>query len=111
VLNQQTNVLVLLAKDKLVEAKQISRELMMQKEIEGIDDRTTNIQGLIARGLRWLDDPPPPEPAPGGNEPVEGNTNDLEDLLQNLLISEEEENRRREDQCTDFCRESYRTTN
>ena len=74
---------------------------MMQKEIEGIEDRTRTIEDLIARGLWWFDDPPPPEPAPEGNEPVERNTNDLEDLFQNLLISEEEENRRREDQCTD----------
>ena len=78
----------------------ISRELMMRKEIEGIEDRTRTIQDLIARGLWRFDDPPPPEPAEG-NEPVERNTNDLEDLFQNLLISEEEENRRREDQCTD----------
>ena len=73
---------------------------MMQKEIEGIEDRTRTIQDLIARGLWRFDDPPPPAPA-GNNEPVEGNTNDLEDLFQILLISEEEENRRREDQCTD----------
>lgn len=88
------------AKDELDKAMRISRALMMQKEIEGIEDRTRTIQDLIARGLWWFDDPPPPEPAEG-NEPVEGNTNDLEDLFQNLLISEEEENRRREDQCTD----------
>jgi len=74
---------------------------MMQKEIEGIEDRTRTIEDLVACGLRWFDELLPPEPAPGGNEPVEGNTNDLEDLFQNLLISEEEENRRREDQCTD----------
>ena len=79
---------------------QISRELMMQKEIDGIEDRTRTIEDLIARGLWWFDDPPPPEPAEG-NEPEEGNTNDLEDLYENLLISEEEENRRRADQCTD----------
>jgi len=88
------------AKDELDKAMRISRELMMHKEIEGIEDRTRTIQDLITRGLRWFDDPPPPEPAEG-NEPGEGNTNDLEDLFQNLLISEEEENRRRQDQCTD----------
>ena len=72
----------------------------MQKEIEGIKDRTRTVQDLIARGLWRFDDPPPPEPAEG-NEPVERNTNDLEDLFHNLLISGEEENRRRDDQCTD----------
>ena len=73
---------------------------MMQKEIAGIEHRNGTIQDLIARGLRWFDDPSPPESAEG-NEPGEENTNDLEDLFQNLLISEEEESRRREDQCTD----------
>ncbi|XP_020616021.1 uncharacterized protein LOC110054035, partial [Orbicella faveolata] len=76
------------AKDELDKAMRISRELMMHKEIEGIEDRTRTIQDLITRGLRWFDDPPPPEPAEG-NEPGEGNTNDLEDLFQNLLISED----------------------
>lgn len=37
----------------LEEAMEISRELKMQKEIEGINDRMENIQDLIERS-HWL---------------------------------------------------------
>lgn len=50
------------------------------------------IQDLIVCGLWWFDDLFFFEFVEG-NELVEGNMNDLEDLFQNLLISEEEENR------------------
>ena len=89
-----------LANDELEKAMRISQKLRMQKEIEGIQDRTETIRDLTANGLQWLGDGPLPEAA-AGNEAEEQNTTDVEELFENLLISEEEESRRREDQCTD----------
>jgi len=82
----------------LTEALQISQELSMQKEIEGIQDRMRTIRELCAHGSQWLNERPPPDPA---NAPGERNTDDLEVLLQSVLLREYEENRRLVEQCTE----------
>ena len=90
---------------------EISQQLKMQKEIDGIQDRMRMIEGLPAIGLQWLNERPPLDPAAHNersppdpvarNEPREGNTDDLEVLWQNLLLSEDEKNRRLPEQCTE----------
>lgn len=77
--------------DVLREAMQISRELKMQKEIEGIQDRRRVIRDLSANGLQWLNERPRPD-REARNGPSERNTDDLEELLQLLLRREDEEN-------------------
>jgi len=84
----------------LDEALQISRELKMEKEIEGINDRRRNIQDLIERGLLWSNQRPVQNHG-ARNEPCERDTDDFEDLLENMLLFETEQNRRREDQCSE----------
>ena len=84
----------------LDEALAISRELKMEKEIEGINDRRRNIQDLIEHGLHWLNQRPVQNQGTR-NEPCERDTDDFEDLLENMLLFENEHSRRREDQCTD----------
>ena len=81
----------------LDEALEISRELKMAKEIEGINDRRRNIQDLIERGLQWLILRPVQNQG-ARNEPCERDTDDFDDLLENMLLFEIEQNRRREDQ-------------
>jgi len=88
------------AMNVLDEALQISRELKMEKEIEGINDRRRNIQDLIERGLLWLNQRPVQNHG-ARNEPCERDTDDFEDLLENMLLFETEQNRRREDQCSE----------
>lgn len=77
----------------------ISQELRMQTEIDGIRDRMRTIQAIFANGFQWLNE----RAATVGvrNEPRQGNTNDLDDLLDVLLLEEQERNRRRADQCTE----------
>ena len=84
----------------LGEAIEISRELGMQKEIEGINDRTQNIQDLFERGLQWLNERPAQNQA-ARREPCERDTDDFEDLLRNMLLFENEQNGRRRDQCSE----------
>ena len=84
----------------LGEAIEISRELGMQKEIEGIKDRAQNIQGLFERGLQWLNERPAQNQG-ARREPCERDTNDFEDLLRNMLLFENEQNGRRGDQCSE----------
>lgn len=91
---------LLAAMNVLDEALQISRELKMEKEIEGINDRRRNIQDLIERGLLWLNQRPVQNHG-ARNEPCERDTDDFEDLLENMLLFETEQNRRREDQCSE----------
>lgn len=69
----------------------------MQKEVEGIDDRIRNIQTLLEQGLLWLNE----RPAQPEREPRERDTDNIEDLLANLLHDEDERSRRRENQCTE----------
>ena len=78
----------------------ISQDLQMQKEIEGINDRTINIQDVITRGFHWLNERPAQNQR-ARNEPCERDTDDIEDLLDTMLVLEDELNRRREDQCTE----------
>lgn len=93
----------------LDEALEISQDLKMEKEIEGINDRTRNIQDLIERGLHWLNQRLVQNQV-AGNEPCERDTDDFEDLLENMLLFENERNRRREDQCSEYeCRNSRRS--
>ena len=69
----------------LNDAMEISQELRMQKEIEGIDDRKRTIRHLqSAHGLQLLNERSPPAPAMR-NAPVEGNIDDLEELLRILF--------------------------
>lgn len=82
----------------LDEALEISQDLKMEKEIEGINDRTRNIQDLIERGLHWLNQRPVQNQV-ARNEPCD--TDNFEDLLENMLLFENERNRRREDQCSE----------
>lgn len=84
----------------LDEAVQISRDLKMEKEIEGINDRRRNIQDLIERGLHWLNQRPVQNQVVR-NEPCERDTDDFEDLLENMLLFENQQNRRRQDQCSE----------
>ena len=84
----------------LDEALEISRELKMEKEIEGINDRRRNIQDLIERGLHWFNQRPVQNQG-ARNEPCERDTDDFDNLLENMLLFEEEINRRREDQCSE----------
>ena len=79
---------------------EIFRELKMQKEIEGINDRTENIQGLIEGGLQWLTDRPAQNQG-ARNQPCERDTDAFEDLLGTMLLFENEQNGRREDQCSE----------
>lgn len=67
----------------------ISQQLGMQKEIDGIRDRNETIQNLTRNGLDWLNERPPQNPPPP-RDPREVNTNDLDDLLQNMFIQENE---------------------
>lgn len=67
----------------------ISQQLGMQKEIDGIRDRNETIQNLTRNGLDWLNERPP-QNAPPPRDPREVNTNDLDDLLQNMFIQENE---------------------
>ncbi|XP_068741172.1 uncharacterized protein [Montipora capricornis] len=87
------------ATNVLEEAMDISRELRMQTEIDGIRDRMRTIQAIFANGFQWLNE----RAATVGvrNEPCQGNTNDLDDFLAVLLREEQERNRRRADQCTE----------
>ncbi|XP_068691646.1 uncharacterized protein [Montipora foliosa] len=87
------------ATNVLEEAMDISRELRMQTEIDGIRDRMRTIQAIFANGFQWLNE----RAATVGvrNEPCQGNTNDLADFLAVLLREEQERNRRRADQCTE----------
>lgn len=79
------------AENVLNQAEQISRDLKMQNEIQGINDRRHNIQILLHRGF-WL------QPRPGQvqpqRRPEERNTDDIDDLLDNLLLEEGGGNRR-----------------
>ena len=84
----------------LDEAVEISEELNMEKEIEGINDRRRHIQDLIERGLHWLNQRPVQNQGVR-NEPCERDTDVFEDLLENMLLFENEQNRRREDQCSE----------
>lgn len=63
----------------------------MQNEIQGINDRRHNIQILLHRGF-WL------QPRPGQvqpqRRPEERNTDDIDDLLDNLFLEEGGGNRR-----------------
>lgn len=72
----------------------------MEKEIEGINDRRRNIQDLIERGLHWLNQRPVQNQVVR-NEPCERDTDDFEDLLENMLLFENQQNRRRQDQCSE----------
>ena len=67
----------------------ISQQLKMEKEIDGIQDRNETIQNLTRNGLDWLNERPP-QNAPPPRDPREVNTNDLDDLLQNMFIQENE---------------------
>ena len=67
----------------------ISQQLGMQKEIDGIRDRNETIQNLTRNGLDWLNERPPQNP-PTSRDPREVNTDDLDDLLQNMFIQENE---------------------
>ena len=62
----------------------ISQQLKMEKEIDGIQDRNVAIQNLIRNGLDWLNERPPQNP-PTSRDPQEVNTDDLDDLLQNMF--------------------------
>ena len=62
----------------------ISQQLKMEKEINGIQDRNVAIQNLIRNGLDWLNERPPQNP-PTSRDPQEVNTDDLDDLLQNMF--------------------------
>ena len=73
----------------------------MEKEIEGINDRRRNIQDLIERGLHRFNQRPPVQNQGNRNEPCERDTDNFEDLLENMLLFENEKNRRREDQCSE----------
>ena len=84
----------------LDEALDISQELKMEKEIERINDRRRNIQDLIERGLDWLNQRPVQNQGTR-NEPCERDTDNFEDLLENMLLFENEQNRQREDQCSE----------
>ena len=71
---------------------EISQELRMEKEIEGIEDRIRTIRHLqSAHGLQQLNARSPPARA-ARNAPVERNIDDLEELLQILLLGDNEEN-------------------
>ena len=65
----------------------ISQQLKMEKEIDGIQDRNVTIQNLTRNGLDWLNERPPQNPPPP-RDPREVNTDDLDDLLQNMFIQE-----------------------
>lgn len=80
----------------LDEALEISQDLKMEKEIEGINDRTRNIQDLIERGLHWLNQRLVQNQV-ARNEPCERDTDNFEDLLENMLLFEDERN----DQCSE----------
>ena len=67
----------------------ISQQLGMQKEIDGIRDRNETIQNLTRNGLDCFNERPPQNPPPP-RDPREVNTNDLDDLLQNMFIQENE---------------------
>ena len=73
----------------LEDAMRISQQLGMQKEIDGIRDRNETIQNLTRNGLDWLNERPPQNP-PTSRDPREVNTDDLDDLLQNMFIQENE---------------------
>jgi len=84
------------AMNVLDEALEISQDLKMEKEIEGINDRTRNIQDLIERGLHWLNQRLVQNQV-ARNEPCERDTDNFEDLLENMLLFEDERN----DQCSE----------
>ena len=65
----------------------ISQQLKMEKEIDGIQDRNVAIQNLIRNGLDWLNERPP-QNLPTSRDPQEVNTDDLDDLLQNMFSPE-----------------------
>lgn len=67
----------------------ISQQLKMEKEIDGIQDRNATIQNLTRNGLDWLNERPPQNP-PHPRDPREVNTNDLDDLVQNMFSQENE---------------------
>ena len=77
----------------LNDAMEISQELRMQKEVEGIEDRKRTIRHLqSAQGLQRLNERFPPAPAVR-NAPVEGNIDDLEELFRILFLGDNQENR------------------
>ena len=65
----------------------ISQQLKMEKEIDGIQDRIANIQNLTQNGLDWFNERPP-QNLPTSLDPREVNTDDLDDLLQNMFSQE-----------------------
>ena len=80
-------MLIYIATTVLEEAMRISQQLKMEKEIDGIQDRNVAIQNLIRNGLDWLNERPPQNP-PTSRDPQEVNTDDLDDLLQNMFSPE-----------------------
>ena len=65
----------------------ISQQLKMEKEIDGIQDRIVTIQNLTRNGLDWFNERPP-QNLPTSRDPREVNTDDLDDLLQNMFSQE-----------------------
>ena len=80
-------LLIYIATTVLEEAMRISQQLKMEKEIDGIQDRNVTIQNLTRNGLDWFNERPPQNPPPP-RDPREVNTDDLEDLLQNMFSQE-----------------------